>query len=639
MPDAGAMTGSAATAQLTLPSFDPNFLLFHAGRVISDPTVAVTELVANCWDAGAGRVEIAWPAEIGDKVAVLDNGSGMTRAEFERRWLTLNYDRRNEQGNFVEFPSGTRDRVRHAFGRNGIGRHAMFFFASEYHVRTAKAGRQIHARVRRSSGKAPFQIDILEDRRAGGTHGTEVWAKAEKVPLNAEAIGELIGSKFVADPDFKIFVNRREVTLTDLAHIEEKSRVDVPGVGEFLVRRFDTERVGRTSKQHGVAWWVRNRIVGAPSWEGVEERILDARTGRAKRFTYVVEADALAEHVKADWTGFHAADAVNKARRSVEDFVVSDLHSLTKDLRRERKRAILEHTKGTLRELPVVSQETVATFVDELQEQCPSLSERDLANAVQVMANLEKSRSGYALLDRLARLPADDLDGLNSVLSEWSVSDAKKVLGELRYRLDVIARLERLLDKEHADELHELQPIFERGLWIFGPEFESVDFTSNRQLATVVRKFFVKGETTTPERRPDFVILPDRSIGVYSSDSFGDNHEVNGLARVVVVELKKGGSTITHVEKDQAVQYAREIRRNVSRTTHVEGYVLGTDVDPETTESREANTVITPRPYAVVLKQAHARTFHLLRKLERGREVVADPELKDVLAAPLFEAI
>ncbi len=44
-----------------LPYFGEAFLEDHAGRIISDPYVAVVELVANCWDAGARKVDITWP--------------------------------------------------------------------------------------------------------------------------------------------------------------------------------------------------------------------------------------------------------------------------------------------------------------------------------------------------------------------------------------------------------------------------------------------------------------------------------------------------------------------------------------------------------------------------------------------------
>ncbi|MEZ4438590.1 MAG: hypothetical protein R3B72_05855 [Polyangiaceae bacterium] len=142
------------------------------------------------------------------------------------------------------------------------------------------------------------------------------------------------------------------------------------------------------------------------------------------------------------------------------------------------------------------------------------------------------------------------------------MKDAKTVLNELRHRLLLISRLEQLVDDKKTDELHELQPLFDRGLWIFGPEFEGPDFTSNRRLSTILQKFGGGGEATTPAKRPDLVVLPDSTLGVYSRNSFDERHEVDGYDHVVVVELKRGGFHLTRKERHQALEYCAELRRS-----------------------------------------------------------------------------
>ena len=112
---------------LELPfSFSPNFLRDHAGHIITDSKTAITELIANAYDAGATAVDITWPDDKTGTFAIADNGTGMTADEFSRRWRTLSYDRLKEQGADVEFPPRVPKRKRTAFGRNGKGRHAAF---------------------------------------------------------------------------------------------------------------------------------------------------------------------------------------------------------------------------------------------------------------------------------------------------------------------------------------------------------------------------------------------------------------------------------------------------------------------------------------------------------------------------------
>jgi hypothetical protein len=112
-------------------AFADRFLQDHAGQIISEPRTAILELIANSYDAGATKIDIVWPTAKGQKFSVTDDGIGMTKAEFERRWRTLCYDREAEQGNEVLFPKGVKGIKRTAFGRSGKGRHAPFCFADD----------------------------------------------------------------------------------------------------------------------------------------------------------------------------------------------------------------------------------------------------------------------------------------------------------------------------------------------------------------------------------------------------------------------------------------------------------------------------------------------------------------------------
>lgn len=618
---------------LIFPAFDESFLAHHTGQIMVDPEVAIVELVANAWDAGADRVEITWPSAAGDLIAISDDGAGMTKEEFTNRWRTLNYNRRAYQGVLADTPPGKAERKRHAFGRNGVGRHAMFCFAEAYEVDTRKIGKSTRFRVRRSSGLLPFEIEPLGEGEAKN-NGTKISATARTKQRDADEIRELIGSRFVADPDFSILVNGQQVTLFDLEHLCERSEVTVEGLGKIVVRRFDAERSAKTSKHHGIAWWVTRRLVGRPTWDGFDGPLLDARTGTAKRYTYVVEADVLEPDVKADWTGFHGSARVNAVHKGVSDHIAEDLRGLMHDVRRSRKKAALEANKATIKKLPPDAQEAIARFAEEVQEKCPTIGERDINNMVTLLTNLEQARSGYALLEKLAAVKPNDLDSLEKILSEWTVTDMKHVLGELRHRLDLIRQLEELVDKNTTDELHQLQPLFERGLWIFGPQFEAISFTSNQTLATIVEKFFGEAALTTPKKRPDFVVLPDASLGVYSSDQFDEGGSVLGFAEIVIVELKRGGFRISSKEQFQAIGYARELRTSgkVGANTKITAHVLGSEVDPAVEEPLvQKPTTVIPRSYSAVLRQAHGRTFSLLKKLQTATTWSKDPDLVELL--------
>jgi hypothetical protein len=151
-----------ASNNLELPfTFGTNFLRDYAGHIIYDPRVAIVELIANSYDAGATRCEIKWPTESGEFFSITDNGVGMTRDEFLHRWRKLAYDRVEEQGFSVEFPATSKNLSRTAFGRNGKGRLAPFCFSDVYTVETTKNGMRIGAEVKlNEDGSAPFGCEI-----------------------------------------------------------------------------------------------------------------------------------------------------------------------------------------------------------------------------------------------------------------------------------------------------------------------------------------------------------------------------------------------------------------------------------------------------------------------------------------------
>ena len=138
------MAGAARIAgQGTL--FEERFLGRYAGAIMADLTVALVELVANSWDAYATTVDIHWPSHNpATNFRIIDNGCGMTQAEFELRWRTLDYDRVLHQGDFAHPPSGMDGLPRLVYGRNGKGRLAGFYFLRlTGYERGAMAGRPL----------------------------------------------------------------------------------------------------------------------------------------------------------------------------------------------------------------------------------------------------------------------------------------------------------------------------------------------------------------------------------------------------------------------------------------------------------------------------------------------------------------
>lgn len=614
--------------------FGENFFSDHAGRIITDPQIAIVELVANSWDAGSGKVEICWPEGLGGQFEIVDDGEGMTEEEFKKRWTMFNYNRRQWQGEFVECIEDKRRR--RVYGRNGKGRHSLFCFSDKYHVDTWKAGVKSTFEVNKQNrSEEPYHVKPVKKIGSGG-HGTRISCIVQRNYINTTEVKKLLGSKFIVDPSFKIYVNNEKIELEDLLKYADHHQRSLPGYGIVCIHIIDSEKVGRLSTQHGVAYWVNRRLVGEHTWKNFENIYLDGRSKAAKRYSIIVEADILEEEVLADWTWFKDTPKTTEVISAINQFILDTIQEIVKDVRSEAKKDVLTEYRTKLRYMGHFGREQVGRFVDQVQMACPSMKQRHLIDIVGIVTNMEMARSGYKLLEQLAETSPNDIDRLSDILSEWSITEAKIVLDELRRRIKLIERMEVLVNDPTADEVHELLPLFEEGLWIFGPEYEGVKYLPNRQIRTIIKQFFGKEVICDSQRRPDIIALPDSSLSAYTCDDFGSEGEIIGFSKVLIIELKRGKVKITNKERRQAEDYAELIfnSKQLSPKTKIQSFVLGTSVLCGDHKDDVRNIQVSPLPYSIVLRKAKARIFNLMEQIKMNTEFVEidDPEISEIIS-------
>ena len=120
--------------------------------------------------------------------------------------------------------------------------------------------------------------------------------------------------------------------------------------------------------------------------------------------------------------------------------------------------------------------------------------------------------------------------------------------------------------------------------------------------------------------RPDFVMLPEGSVGLYGRDAYDENYEVSGVDRLVIAEIKKPNVTIGSDQKEQPWRYVKELIRKgfVTTGTKVDCFVLGSKIDSSETGKREEwdrRVVIQPLLYTQFVRRAEARMLGLRDKL------------------------
>jgi hypothetical protein len=618
-------------------------------RIVGDPVTAIVELVANCWDAGAKRVRVEWPDESDGMIVIEDNGQGMTAAEFNLRWRDMSYDRIGNQGGTVDVLVDDSVMQRQVFGKNGIGRFAAFCFDSNYTVTTSKGGTLNRFRVGKGSNQ-PLEITHLEERDTDEPGTTVEVRQTSGSILAAETIRTELGRRFLIDPAFSVSVNGVTIDFEDIENNGmELIQVSIPELETtVLIRVIDTKRTDRTVKQHGVAWHVIGRLVGECDWKDPEQRsLIDGRRVEAKRFTFIVEADVLngTTAVKPDWSGFDESNETFKlVNERVQSVITGWLLDVTKEKRAETTSKVRSSFSDQTREMTPLRREKWNSFVDKVAEECPSLTEQELKSVSGVLANMELANSQYGLLHKLHDLDPSQIDVLHEILEEWTVDMAKIVLDEIGGRMLLIEELRLKTNDVNALEVQDLQPLFKQGLWIFGPEFETIHYTSNEGMTSVIQEIFGRTDIKGSRNRPDFAILPDSSVGFYSYPEYDAEGGEVGASKVVVVELKAPDVPLGDDEKSQCWKYVRELNQKglIGESTQVQGYVLGRTVNPSDREERtelNGRVKIKPLPFSVILDRADSRLLKLREKIksapflqEAGVDDFLNEEPAEVLA-------
>lgn len=562
--------------------YEDDYIIRSLGTIVSQPDIALTELVANAWDAGATNVYISIPENNNQILYVEDDGVGMSEEEFKQHWMKLRYNRLKNQGRDVIFPDGVNNK-RIAFGRNGVGRHGLFCFGNEYVVITQKDGKKLTFKIKPNVQNEPFAVIERKEEISDG-HGTRLEVVVTKNLPKPNKMIEILSARFLHDPQFRITVNHTTLDISDLTGGQEPIELRVEGTDIELTAYFiDTTKAGRKSIFQGIAFWQNGRLVGEPSWVLGKTMILDGRTTLAKRYTFIFKSEDLSDYIKEDWSGFKVCNETEMMFKEVESFVnqsFDDTASTSAEIVTENLDSSI---KASLKTLNPLVREEVKDVITGIVKNNPKVKQDSVDLVVQTVINLEKSKNGHDLLEKLSHLSADDINGLNELLSKWTIGDALVVLNEIDRRLSIITAIRKLSSEKTTDELHVLHPMIAESRWLFGPEYESSEYIFNRQMRTAVSIIFGEDKLYTADinykKRPDLICLPNSTIGVTGIEEMTADLNLAKVRKLLLIELKKGAFKITREERNQAQGYVEDLlASNLGNECQITAYVVGDSI-------------------------------------------------------------
>ena len=622
--------------------FENNFIERTYPTIVSDYPTAFAEIVANSWDAGATQVSISIPSNVGEPITIEDNGSGMTDEEFRSRWMVIAYNRVEHQGEKITFTLEDGKKAhRLAYGRNGVGRHALICFDDQYSIETWKDGYLNSYELMVSGGEAAFSITKHTQIKKSG-NGTKITVSATKRLPDPQTVVNTLGYKFIFDPQFSVFVNGTKVAFYNDLQPDREDTIQTE-YGTIYVEIYKIPDEEKSNAHNGIAFWVNRRLVGKPNWSVGDTKVEDARRKFAIKHIIIVKADFLIDDVTYDWSGFRSSDKVNKTFEAlvhhIRKYRVEYYRGKTTEVRAEAVRI----NKEAIRNLSIPAVYDLKMFFDTYLEQKPDIEADDFNIIVSSLVNVLSNENGLSLLSKLSVMSNDSITNLDAILDEWSVTDIKNILDEIDCRIKVVDAIQKLCSDHNIDELHVLHPLVSQARWLFGIEFDNPNYTYNRRLSTVMKGLLdsmLKEETSINwKKRPDLVFTSDSSISATCLEQFDEN-DISYIERILIIELKKGGFKIGRKEMNQAEEYVDSIYKGnkLNSTPKIKAFVIGDTIDTGISKhkTQEDYGEVYAYTYSQLVRTAEKRLFNLKEKLEEHynhynsgdyiKEILNEPE-------------
>lgn len=605
--------------------FEEDFLLRTLGNLGSQPDIALTELVANAWDAGATEVDIFLPDDYGQPLIIKDNGTGLTADEFKARWMKLGYNRLKNQGKKVEFAKGI-DLKRIAYGRNGVGRHGLLCFNDEYKIITNKDGKESTFTITTKDDTEPFIIK-KEQFAKSSYPGTKLEVIVKKnIPKSSE-INDIISARFLHDPNFKISINKKIINLENHSGVVKTIPIEIEKCN-FIISLIDTKKSRKNTLYQGVAIWQSGRLIGEPSWALGTNIILDGRTQEAKKYSVIIQTNDLESYIREDWSGFKKSRDLDFIFEKLSEEIGIIFNEIAIENVEETKKIVKQNYNKDYASLTPLAKYEFNEALDHITKTNPTAKQESINLAMETLINLENTRNGSELLQKISTLTSEDIDGLNKLLDNWSIKDALIVLDEIDKRISVIESIRKLSSDKTVDELHVLHPLIASARWIFGPEYDSPEYSYNNQLHTTVQKVFGKkidkDNFNNNKKRPDIVVMGNSTFSINCINDYDTETSISNIKKVLIIELKRGGYKLGREEKNQAVGYVEDFMNcgTLLGNPYINAFLVGESfsekIQPNHTVSNSNNVEMGKVQiclFSQIVDSSEKRLFNLRDKL------------------------
>lgn len=557
-------------APATQRSFEITVLgrtLEHLGtQMYKRRDVAIAELVANAWDAGATEVQIQVPQASAynletSVISVTDNGMGMSADQVDEDYLVIG---RNRRADGQEAPAG-----RSVMGRKGVGKLAGFGL-----------GRTMSILTWRDGVATSVDLDGKKLKAEGG--------QSKKL--------ELLGT--VGDvPSDLPYSSGTRISMKALKH---KTPPDVVGLHQALARRFSRTVVGKMRiaingedlRQPTLSLTHREPISGEREvtlddgnkvtwWAGFSSTVLstelqgftvlvNGKTAQAPPYFFGVEGTASGQHGTKYLTGVIEADFLDEGVDDESDRISTDRQeidwddestlafkawgeALTRRLLRERTKA-----RGEQAEKAVLSDETLALRLNQLDKPSRdkakkfihSLGSSDtppekilpLADTIIQAFEYRQFHDYISELDDASEDPEQFAKAV-SYIHGWRMLESRALLEVIKGRIEIVQKFFGMIVNNAAETAHtagqdNMHDLVARYPWLLNPDWQVLS-----EETTISKQLREWGAADSPAR----------------DDTMYDFLALSGDGQTVVIEIKRSEHPATLEDLQQLERYVNKL--------------------------------------------------------------------------------
>lgn len=615
--------------------------------------VAIAELVANCWDAGATEVFVDVPLPNAydrdtSTITVRDTGCGMTFEDVKTSYLVLGRNRRREGGAEIDtcLAASDGDAVeaensklpkRRVMGRKGIGKLAGFGLAQEMTVTTWKDGEGIEFHLSLTTLKTgdneskdvPIEWKEVPPRTDFSPSGTIVTLQVlkHKTPIDVEGLRRSLSRRFsrLVKGEMTIKVNGSPLP-------DPTPPLDFRVPPTDSGKEFEEETLSDGST---VKYWYgfAKDVIHEKELRGFSV-LVSGKVAQAPPFFFEVEAKASGQHstkyvigeIEADFIDIgldDEGDLVSTDRQEI-DWEAEEVQPLKKwgealtrkvlrDCRDFRGRKTVEEVmldpelERRINRLDKPSQKEITKFLTILADR-----DTDTGGTLELADALIRAyefRQFHDVVEELEKASEDpnQLANMLRQMNEWKVLESRAILEIIKGRLDILDKFEKMLCNDAPETASSRSPenmhdLLAGNPWLLNPEWQvlSEEKTITRQLQEWGAKDF--GEDY--KGRYDFLALSDAGI-------------------LVVIEIKRPEYAAELVELHRLQEYANKLALPQERPIRML-FIHGRDVkvSPAVLSTFEQNPNFEMREWNRLFERTR-RTYEHYRAVLEGS--VEDP--------------